>query len=200
MSSSGQYLTTVGNRIMYSSRDYGVSWQVASTINTFFIASSGSEHVLAASYAYQIYASDDYGASWALSSAESFSVHNVALSMDGQFVYGYDSNAIYRKTHNSASQLSIPTAVPTTLSLTPELYTWQAISPPAGVYRVIGCSDNGQHVVAGTSNGGYLHTSHDYGATWNNTVYVYDVPYSFNDVVSSSNGQYWATLSYKGAI
>eukprot|EP01032_Pedospumella_encystans_P026311 gene26311-29721_t len=50
-------------------------------------------------------------------------------------------------------------------------YSWLLTSAPSGSYEAIACSDNGQHVVAGNYHG-YLFTSNDYGATWNQSLSV----------------------------
>lgn len=205
ISSSGQYGIACNNsaNTIYWSDDYGVTWNLASTVSydweRISISSTGQYGIVCPDSG-QIYYSFDYGKTWVQSLLSVSSGTGVSISSNGQHALACSSGGggqIYY-----SSNMSTTYANQDLTTVFEPLYkynTWSVIPGQPFItpafWRGISTSSTGQYVIA-CSNGtslNRLYYSNNYGVNW--TLVLNQNTHFWSDVSISTSGQYVVACS-----
>jgi len=221
MSSSGQYQIAGGERSVYRSTDYGVTWNLVkdtgdfSNVESLNVSPNGQYQIIGSMD--NAFISSDYGATWTTIPPAH---HGVAISDTGQYLirigttggtiktssdYGatwtdrnfLGSEIIYwRADMSSSGQYQATSVYPDGKIYTSSDYgvTWTA-RQFNGAWVDVEMSSSGQYQISAIS-GGQIYISSDYGVTWT----AKETNRAWEGVAISADGQHKAAVVYGGQI
>jgi len=177
ISSAGQYgLAMIFGGGLYTSNNYGVTWTLNTSAPTSVnwhevpSLSSTGQYGLAPRSGGALYTSSDYSTTWTQRTTAPTNAGwiGTALSSSGQYALAaVDGGSIWRSVNYGVS--------------------WTAVYTVGGL-RCVAFSSSGQYAIASSYNGGRLHTSMNYGATWSINT---SIPTgNYDGLALSSSGQY----------
>ena len=192
VSADGKFVAAVvNNGHVYTSGDYGVTWQdrssgsIASDLQWVGIAiSDDGQFLTAVVYGGHLYTSSDYGVTWQDKSTGTIAANKywraVAMSSDGKFqVAIVKEGEVYVSSNNGS--------------------TWEDKSSALNTNNTqlnnLGMSGDGKFLGVGTE-GGHLYVSSNYGATWaDKSSGVIAGKFSWSAIAISDDGKHLAASS-----
>jgi hypothetical protein len=207
MSSTGQYQTAcvgsesfpfTGPGAIYTSKDYGASWDKQSSPvmtddwRSVSVSSTG-QYQTAVIFDGRIYTSADYGSAWTISTAPRANWISVSVSSGtGQYQTAVDSGdkLLHDNIYDSADFGRTWTIANPTTSV--RRAKWNCVSVSStGQYRTITAATDGPD-----GKNFEIYTSSDFGAKWNVTTFVTALGELQGGIVSvSATGQYQTAIT-----
>jgi hypothetical protein len=203
LSASGQYQTGIIGGLIYTSNNYGVTWNLSTDLGSISLyaaslSASGQYQTVGADGNY-IYISSDFGVTWSSAvyidgviQTNTYNWYPVSISASGQYqtAFGWNNQYIYISSdfgNSWSSSVYID-----------GLLQNQSGSEIYNLWESVAVSASGQYQTINIWYNGYIYISSNYGKSWSSSIYIdgllqnqsgNEVKKNWLDVSISASGQ-----------